>query len=111
VFELDSFIIDSDERVGEGGFLALRRLRMRNRRVDGTASTPYVCDGVVRPYGQAAVVVAIYTRSSGRIEVLVRECLRPVLDGFTEGATTHALIEARELMTGLGGEGTGQRSG
>jgi ADP-ribose pyrophosphatase len=79
VFELDSLIVDSDERVGEGGFLALRRLRMRNRRVDGSASAPYVCDAVVRPYGQDAVVVAIYARTLRGVEILVRECLRPVL--------------------------------
>jgi ADP-ribose pyrophosphatase len=79
VIDLDSLIIDSDERVGEGGFLALRRLRMRNRRVDGSASKPYICDAVVRPYGQDAVVVAIYARTPRGLEILVRECLRPVL--------------------------------
>jgi ADP-ribose pyrophosphatase len=79
VIELDSLLIDSDERLGEGGFLALRRLRMRNRRVDGSASKPYVCDAVVRPYGQDAVVVAIYARTPRGVEILVRECLRPVL--------------------------------
>jgi ADP-ribose pyrophosphatase len=79
VIELDSLIIDSDERVGEGGFLTLRRMRMRNRRVDGSVSEPYVCDGVVRPYGQDAVIVAVYARTPRGIEVLVRECLRPVL--------------------------------
>jgi len=72
-------IIDSDERVGEGGFLALRRLRLRNRRTDGSISTPYVCDAVVRPYGQDAVVVAVYARTSRGTEVLVRDGLRPVL--------------------------------
>ncbi len=77
--KLADFIIDSDERTGEGGFLALRRLRMRNRRADGSASAPYVCDAVVRPYGQDAVVVAIYARTPRGIEILVRECLRPVL--------------------------------
>jgi ADP-ribose pyrophosphatase len=79
VIELDSLLIDSDERLGEGGFLALRRLRMRNRRVDGSTSKPYVCDAVVRPYGQDAVVVAIYARTPRGVEILVRECLRPVL--------------------------------
>jgi ADP-ribose pyrophosphatase len=79
VIELDSLLVDSDERAGEGGFLALRRMRMRNQRVDGTTSAPYTCDAVVRPYGQDAVVVAIYARTSRGIEILVRECLRPVL--------------------------------
>ena len=31
-------IVDSDERVGDGGFLALRRLRLRNQRADGSVS-------------------------------------------------------------------------
>jgi ADP-ribose pyrophosphatase len=72
-------VVDGDERVGDGGFLALRRLRLRNRRADGTTSAPYVCDAVVRPYGQDAVVVAIYVRSNAAIRVLVRDGLRPVL--------------------------------
>ena len=59
---------------------------------------------------EAATALARLLRLQNRTDE-ARECLRPVLDGFTEGATTHALIEARELMTGLGGEGTGQRSG
>jgi ADP-ribose pyrophosphatase len=74
-----ALIIDSDERVGEGGFLALRRLRIRNRRHDGTLSKQYVCDAVVRPYGQDAVVVAVFARTSRGIEVLVRDGLRPTL--------------------------------
>jgi ADP-ribose diphosphatase len=73
------FVIDSDELVGEGGFLAIRRLRMRNRRADGSLSAPYVCDAIARPYGQDAVVVAVYTRSPGGVEVLVRDGLRPAL--------------------------------
>lgn len=52
-----SLIVDGDDRVGEGGFLAIRRLRLRNRRDDGSASAPYVCDSIARPYGQDAVVV------------------------------------------------------
>jgi len=72
-------IIDSDERVGEGGFLALRRLRIRNRRHDGSVSTQYTCDAVVRPYGQDAVVVAVFARTPRGIEVLVRDGLRPTL--------------------------------
>lgn len=72
-------IVDSDERVGEGGFLALRRLRIRNRRHDGSVSAQYVCDAVVRPYGQDAVVVAVYARTPRGIEVLLRAGLRPTL--------------------------------
>jgi ADP-ribose pyrophosphatase len=74
-----AFVIDSDELVGEGGFLAIRRLRMRNRRVDGSVSAPYVCDAIARPYGQDAVVVAVYSRIDGGVQVLVRDGLRPSL--------------------------------
>ncbi len=77
--EIVAFVIDSDERVGEGGFLALRRLRMRNRRADGSLSAPYVCDAIARPYGQDAVVVAVYARTATGIDVLVRDGLRPAL--------------------------------
>ena len=82
--EIDDLIVDSDERTGEGGFLAIRRLRLRNRRRDGSASAPYVCDAIVRPYGQDAVVVAVYADDAPagadrRVRVLVREGLRPVL--------------------------------
>jgi ADP-ribose pyrophosphatase len=71
------FVIDSDERVGTGGFLEIRRLRMRNKRADGSISRPYVCDSIARPYGQDAVIVCVYTRTPRGIEVLVREGLRP----------------------------------
>ena len=77
--EVVGFVVDSDERVGEGGFLAIRRLRMRNRRADGSISAPYVCDAIARPYGQDAVVVAVYTRTAGGVQVLVRDGLRPAL--------------------------------
>ena len=71
-------VVDSDEVVGQGGFLALRRLRLRNRRSDGSLSAQYVCDSIVRPYGQDAVVVAVYARGE-RVSVLLREGLRPTV--------------------------------
>jgi len=74
-----AFVIDGDELVGQGGFLAIRRLRMRNRRADGSTSPPYVCDAIARPYGQDAVVVAIYARTAAGVQVLVRDGLRPAL--------------------------------
>jgi ADP-ribose pyrophosphatase len=79
--EVVALIVDDDRRVGDGGFLAIRRLALRNRRGDGSASAPYVCDVVVRPYGQDAVVVAVYARDapSGPTRVLVRDGLRPAL--------------------------------
>ncbi|MGE0549699.1 MAG: NUDIX domain-containing protein [Kofleriaceae bacterium] len=78
--DIVGFVIDSDERVGGGGFLEIRRVRMRNCRADGSISPPYVCDSIARPYGQDAVVVAAYTRTAaGTVEVLLRDGLRPAL--------------------------------
>ncbi|HEY3803099.1 MAG TPA: hypothetical protein VGL61_10860 [Kofleriaceae bacterium] len=76
---VDGLVVDSDERVGDGGFLAIRRLRLRNVHRDGATSEPYVCDVIVRPYGQDAVVVAIYARTERTIRVLLRQCLRPAI--------------------------------
>ena len=76
--DIVDLIVDGDERVGDGGFLAIRRLHLRNRRRDGSASAPYICDAIVRPYGQDAVVVAIYTRRP-ELRVLLRDGLRPAL--------------------------------
>jgi ADP-ribose pyrophosphatase len=72
--------VDSDELVGkEGGFLAIRRLRLRNVRDDGSLSTGYLCDFIARPYGLDAVVVVVWARVDGAVHVLVREGLRPPL--------------------------------
>lgn len=81
-----ALVVDQDEIVGTGGFLAVRRARLRNRRADGTVSRGYVCDFLHRPYGQDAVVVVLYRRVDsdsserpGTIEVLLRDGLRPAL--------------------------------
>ena len=71
------FHIDSDELIGAGGFLKLRRLRMRNQRDDGTLSEQYCCDSMARPYGQDAVVVAVFAKGEHGIQVLLRDGLRP----------------------------------
>jgi ADP-ribose pyrophosphatase len=76
---IEELIVDVDERVGGGGFLEIRRLRLRNRHSDGSISAQYICDSIARPYGQDAVVVAIYARREGRIDVLVRDGLRPAI--------------------------------
>lgn len=75
-----AFVIDRDEVVGEGGFLAIRRLRMHNQRGDGSASAGFVCDFVHRPYGQDAVVIVLWHRDgTGAVQVLLREGMRPSL--------------------------------
>ncbi len=101
--EVVGLIVDSDEHVGGGGASSRSGGCGCNRRADGSASAPYVCDSIARPYGQDAVVAAIYARNrlagpdtpGGRprapvdqsmlplrldeIRVLVREGLRPAL--------------------------------
>jgi len=70
----------SDDVVGQGGFLAVRRLRMRNVRDDGSRSAEYLVDFAVRPKGVDAVAVALWHRTAdGRVEVLLRDGLRPPL--------------------------------
>lgn len=75
------------------GFLAVRRLHLRNIRDDGSRSAGYVCDFLVRPKGIDAVVVAIYHRAADGVRVLLREGLRPAL---TMGRTTADLPIADE---------------
>jgi ADP-ribose pyrophosphatase len=65
-----------DETVGQGGFLAVRRVHLRNVRDDGTRSRPYICDFLVRPKGIDAIVVAVYRRRGATVEVLLRDGLR-----------------------------------
>lgn len=72
--------VESDEIIGQdGGFLGIRRMRLRNRRADGSLSEPYACDFVERPYGLDAVVVALYRRTGAGVDVLLRQGLRPTL--------------------------------
>ncbi len=75
--EVVGYEIESDELVGGGGFLSLRRLRMRNRRADGSLSDRFLVDFVVRPVGLDAVVVVVWRRVGDEVEVLVRYGLRP----------------------------------
>jgi ADP-ribose pyrophosphatase len=97
--EVTGFEFDSDEVVGrEGGFLAIRRLRMRNRHADGTISRQYLCDFILRPYGLDAVVVVIYHRSPTGVQVLLRDGLRPAL---CLGRPDHPPLFLTELVAGI----------
>jgi ADP-ribose pyrophosphatase len=109
--EIVGLAIETDQIVGrEGGFLAIRRLRLRNRRADGSLSEPYLCDFIVRPYGLDAVVVALYHRTERGIEVLVRDGLRPSL-ALGRAADTIPVADERsyllltELVAGIIEEG------
>ncbi len=69
-------------------------------------SAPYVSDAIARPYGQDAVVVAIYTRDRGGVRVLLRDGLRPTI-GLCRDAARAPLPEAApsiwltELVAGV----------
>jgi ADP-ribose pyrophosphatase len=107
--EVVAIDIDSDELVGKqpGGFLVIRRLRVRNRRADGTHSRPYTVDFLDRPAGLDAVVVVAWHRTpAGQVQVLVREGLRPPLhfgrapDKVAVPEPPHGLWH-RELVAGI----------
>lgn len=77
---IDDLTIERDEVVGTGGFLAIRRLRVHNRRADGSRSASYTVDFVARPHGQDAVVIALWHRTAaGAVEILVRDGRRPAV--------------------------------
>ena len=69
----------SDERLHEGGFLNIRRLRLRVRRDDGSLSGEGLYDFVERPMGRDAVVVVLWHRApagDGAVHVLLRTAPR-----------------------------------
>lgn len=58
------------------GFLKLRRLTVRTRYADGSASRVYPCDVVSRP-DPDAVVAVLYRRAGAKVEVFLKEGVRP----------------------------------
>jgi ADP-ribose pyrophosphatase len=87
----------ADGHGSESGFLRVRRLRLRNRTADGDLSGEYVCDFIERPKGPDAVVVVLWRRSGGGVEVLLREGLRPAL-WFGRPAETLPIADATRTM-------------
>jgi ADP-ribose pyrophosphatase len=90
--------IEKEERIGQGGFLTIRRLMVRNRRDDGSRSRLYLCDLLERPMGLDAVVVAIFTRARGQVEVLLRDALRPALILGRGGSSPIAVADERDRL-------------
>ncbi len=92
------FEVVSDEHVGAGGFLELRRLRLKVVRADGTLTREGLYDLVERPMGLDAVVLALWhRRADGGVDVLLRESMRvPVVFGRDEG--TRSIFE---LVAGI----------
>lgn len=83
--EVQGFEVTGDERVGEGGHLRLRRMRMRLLLSNGSKTAEGSWDYVERPMGLDAVVVAIFRRRAGSVEALLRHGVRiPVHFGRPE---------------------------
>jgi ADP-ribose pyrophosphatase len=95
------FEVVSDERVGQGGFLVLRRLRLRVVRTDGSKSGEGLYDFVERPFGLDAVVLALWHRAKdGRARVLLRDGLRVPLV-FGRPQSPGELNRLGELVAGI----------
>lgn len=58
------------------GFLRVRRLRVRNRYADGSASAVYDCD-IVSRRAIDAVAVVLYETTGARVRVLLKDGVRP----------------------------------
>src|SRR5436305_20195 len=94
----DGYEIVSDERIGDGGFLRLRRVRLCVRRADGTRSKEGLYDFVERPMGADAVVVVLWHRAAGEgVEVLLRHAPRVPL--YFRDATRGA--DHTEVVAGI----------
>jgi 8-oxo-dGTP pyrophosphatase MutT (NUDIX family) len=93
-----NYEIVSDERVGEGGFLRLRRLRLRVRREDGSLSAEGLYDYVERPVGNDAVVVVLWHRAAEGVRVLLRNAPRVPL-WFARGPEVGRHVT--ELVAGI----------
>jgi len=88
----DGYEIVSDERIGEGGFLRIRRLRLCVRRGDGSRSREGLYDFVERPMGNDAVVLVLWQRAPDGVRVLLRHAPRVPL-WFRDAALGRAHTE------------------
>jgi ADP-ribose pyrophosphatase len=99
---IGGYHIDSDERIGDGGFLRIRRVRLRVRSADGTLSKQGLYDFIERPMGTDAVVVVLWHRApDGGVRVLLRHAPRVPLH-FRDPAIAaeHTEVVAGILETG-----------
>ena len=95
--DLKELEVLGDERIGQGGFLVLRRLRLRLVGADGTRTKEGMWDFVERPMGLDAVVVALW-RHRDAPEVLLRHALRVPLQF---GRPEHRPLLGPELVAGI----------
>lgn len=78
------------------GFLQIRRLRVKNRREDGSSSPVYRVDVVDRPRLDAVAVLIHRRTEAGTREFLTRENLRPAAY-FRKDKVPHVPDEATHL--------------
>jgi ADP-ribose pyrophosphatase len=72
--------VAEEELLGDGGFVRLRRTRVRNVHRNGSRSPDYTLDLVERPQGADAVAVVPFFRHPGdEIRILLRQGLRPAI--------------------------------
>jgi ADP-ribose pyrophosphatase len=74
--ELKRLEVIADERVGQGGHLAIRRMRLRLHGTRGESTAIGTWDYVERPMGLDAVVLALWRRVANGVEVLLRSGVR-----------------------------------
>lgn len=97
----DGYEIVSDERIGDGGFLRIRRVRLCVRRGDGTRSQQGLYDFIERPMGADAVVLVLWHRATDGVRVLLRHAPRVPL-WFRDAAlgADHAEVVAGIIEAG-----------
>jgi ADP-ribose pyrophosphatase len=107
--ELKAVELAGDERVGQGGHLVIRRLRMRLLLSDGSRTREGSWDFVERPMGLDAVVLALWRRKPSGVEVLLRSGLRVPLQ---YGRPEPRPLLFTELVAGIlePGDGLEQRA-
>ncbi len=100
--------VRSDDRVDaerSPAFLRMRRIRVRVEREDGWTTEEGTWDFVERPMGLDAVVVVVFRRAPGGVEVLLRKGLRvPAAlgrEGQPSGPGRHPAVFIDELVAGL----------
>jgi 8-oxo-dGTP pyrophosphatase MutT (NUDIX family) len=97
--EVKGFDVIADQRLGEGGHLRLRRMRLRLVLSDGSRTSEGSWDYVERPMGLDAVVLALFRQTAGAVEVLLRHGVRiPVHFGRPDKPPT---LLFPELVAGI----------
>lgn len=109
-------VIDEDrtaESTCTGGFLKLRRLRLRNVYADGTRSAPYACDVMSRTHVDAVAMVLFEMGSSPeggtgaarRVRVMLKEGIRPAVylrkEKHVEHGEDRSWMKVIEIAAGM----------